>query len=253
MDDSNTFYVRRQGRTDGPWTVSKLKSEIALRKLGKHHEISTDKIVWRRAGELDELFSIDIKRKSLAKTASIDSSEQGAILATPQASAAASEWYYCTHNNQQIGPVTILELTDAVMTGRCPLDGLAWREGFGDWLPIEDVPEIRAVLYASGPGGGTDTTATRFISAPLQATRSKRAVFSIAIGLGSLFLSWIPFAGFAGLIAVIFGSLAVLEIRKSNGQKNGMLLAVLGIATGALAILVGLLLLIGLAAWVYWR
>src|SRR5262249_52919728 len=145
-----------------------------------------------------------------------------------------------------------LELVDAVMTGKVSLDGLAWRDGFGDWLPIEDVPEIRAVLDAQDAGGGTDTAATRFIAPAVQSIRSQKAIVALGIGLLSLFLSWIPFTGFLGFFAMILGGFAIYEIRQSSGQKNGMPLAIAGVATGAFGVLGALLTLLGLAVWFFW-
>jgi hypothetical protein len=58
--------------------------------------------------------------------------------------------------------------------------------------------------------------------------------------------------GFVGFIAMILGGYGAYEIRQSHGQKNGMPFAIAGIVTGALAVLGGLLVLLGLAAWFFW-
>src|SRR4051794_30326702 len=101
MEDSRIFFVRRRGRIEGPWSILKLKAEVSLHKLGKHHEISSDRIAWRRAGELAELWVSEVRHKTLAKTGAGVSHQPAAITAAPQGSAAAAEWYYCTDNNQQ--------------------------------------------------------------------------------------------------------------------------------------------------------
>jgi uncharacterized protein DUF4339 len=252
MEDTRTFYVRRRGRIEGPWTILKLKAEVALYKLGKHHEVSTDKVAWSRAGEIKELFATDVKRKSLGKTTAEEVPDQNAITTAPYGSAATAEWYYCTDENQQVGPISLLELVEAVMTGKVALDGLAWRDGFGDWLPIEDVPEIRAVLDAQDAGGGTDTAATRFVAPAVLNTRSQKATIALGIGLASMFLAWIPFTGFLGFFAIVLGGFAIREIRQSNGQKTGVPLAIAGMVTGALGVLGALLTLFGLAIWLFW-
>jgi hypothetical protein len=245
MEEQQVYYVRRRGRTEGPWPLSKLKSEVALQKLGKHHEVSNDGANWRRASELFELFSSEIKKKTLGK---IEPPPNGNILIAPPGpiSTAAMDWYYSVDSNQQVGPLTLLRLVDAVIQGQCPLDALVWREGYGDWLPMEDVPEIMSVL--NGAGGGANTAATRFVPLVEVAVRSQKALIALTVGVIAMMFSWVPLAGFTGIAAIAIGSWAAYEIRKSASQTSGMSLAIAGIATGTVACAVAVVILIGLAA-----
>ena len=57
-----------------------------------------------------------------------------------------SQWYISV-NGQQIGP---LSEEDAVARAKNNPGGHAWKEGFGEWKPINQIPE----LYAGGPVPG---------------------------------------------------------------------------------------------------
>jgi hypothetical protein len=249
MEESQSYFVRRQGHRDGPWSTAKLKSEIALQKLGKHHEISTDGMTWRRAGEFTDLFATDVPRKTLGKLS--NAAPSGQVLSAPPGSAAAADWYYCVDGDRQVGPIPLPQLIDAVMKGECPLDTLVWKEGYGDWLPAEEVPEIMSVLNYSGHTPGSVTTATQVIQTAPPLQRAPKAIAALMIGLAAFFLSWVPFLGFGGIVAVFVGSLAIIDIRRSNGRQIGTAMAVCGMLLGLAGVLVAILILIGITAAVF--
>jgi hypothetical protein len=76
--------------------------------------------------------------------------------------------------------------------------------------------------------------------APVPATNGK-ATAALITGVSTLVLSWCCGLGLVGGVAIFLGLRARREIRLSNGAESGEGLAVAGIVTGALAVLVALL------------
>lgn len=60
------------------------------------------------------------------------------------------------HAGPVSGPLTTAELVRAVLAGRVPRSASAWTEGMPAWIPVTEIPEVRAAL-----GRGFDGMATR--------------------------------------------------------------------------------------------
>ena len=71
-----------------------------------------------------------------------------------------------------------------------------------------------------------------------------KATASMITGVSTLVLSWCCGLGLVGLVAVFLGLRARTEIRLSGGAQSGDGLAIVGIVTGVIAALVGLLTLV---------
>jgi hypothetical protein len=57
------------------------------------------------------------------------------------------EWYIKLKDRTE-GPLTKLDLK---MDPRVTPDTLAWRSGMPDWLPIEDIPELKDIFEEAAP------------------------------------------------------------------------------------------------------
>jgi hypothetical protein len=71
-----------------------------------------------------------------------------------------------------------------------------------------------------------------------------KATASLVTGIASLVLSWCCGLGLVGIVAVVLGVKARAEIRDSGGRQQGDGLALGGIITGAIAAVLGLLILV---------
>ena len=58
-----------------------------------------------------------------------------------------SQWYL-SYGGQQVGPMSLAE---ASKRARANPNGHAWREGFPEWLPINDVAELTTLGSSIGP------------------------------------------------------------------------------------------------------
>ena len=72
-------------------------------------------------------------------------------------------------------------------------------------------------------------------------TANGKATGALVTGIATLVLSWCCGAGVLGLIAIVLGVKARSEIRASGGRQTGDGMAVAGIVTGGIAVLIGVL------------
>lgn len=251
MADSENYYVRRQGRVDGPWNVDKLRSEIKLRKLGRHHEVSLDGTQWQRAQDINGLFSAASLRKSVkglsSSTPELELEVDENYVFSTELSDDSNGWY-CSIADQQRGPMSRSDLIAILTGGQATLDDLVWREGFSGWMPVESVPELMTVLDSSSRVGTVPLAdATQMISK--KARTSWLAILSLAAGIAIFLLSWLPVVGLLGFIPVVTSSIAIYRVRASNGTLTGIGLAIAGLVLGMLSLAVGIIVLLGFAAW----
>ena len=233
MNPDTLYYVRRQGRVEGPWSLDKLRSEVRLRKLARYHEVSTDSRSWQPASTLAELFARTEVRKVLGgnQTAAAPADEP------KQEAAAEPAIWYCDSNGKQAGPMTQTQLGELVSAGGLRLDDLVWRDGFPDWLPFEDVPELQVLLETgnSRTSQAGDTEATRVVTMQSSQPKVSALTWTSSIsGCVLFFLSCLPGVGFLGILPLATGGYSAYKIRSTGGK--GMGFAIAGIVLGLLAI-----------------
>lgn len=254
MPENDSYVLRRQGRTDGPWPMRKLRAEVEIHKLGRHHEVSIDGgATWVRADQIEGLFpsvpAAGRRPGGPGGSTALDSeiSNDGAPANPEVKSGEGAVWYYYT-NDEQNGPVTIIELAEAVVEGVCDLDALVWKEGMADWVPAEQIPQIVAVLE-NPTSDGSATAQTRFIQAATSGgTPSSQATIGLGVSVTALLLSWVPLVGFVGVIGAALGGLAYRRMRSQGGLTRFPPVPIAAVACGALAVIVALLVTLALIA-----
>ncbi len=60
-----------------------------------------------------------------------------------------STWYVAA-NGKSIGPLSTAQLAASIASGQYSASTLVWRDGFADWLPASDVPELNNPAAATG-------------------------------------------------------------------------------------------------------
>ena len=101
--------------------------------------------------------------------------------------------------------------------------------GYGQGYGQPDVPAY-GPSYGGPPPG----------YAPVLPTNTK-ATAALITGITTLVLSWCCGLGVLGLVAVVLGMKGRSEVRQSQGTQTGEGLALAGIITGAIAVVIGLL------------
>jgi len=83
--------------------------------------------------------------------------------ATP-ASASVDEWYVGI-DGTPTGPISIATMRETASTGKITLESLVWRDGFEEWKPLREFPEL-AALVAEANQTALATEALKTIPAP---------------------------------------------------------------------------------------
>jgi hypothetical protein len=149
---SDSFYFRVRGEVKGPFSREQIVSLIRKKRLGRHHELSTDAVIWTRAGEVDGLFeSIAPAREEpevgYATAVPETDSKQDTGAAQRSSSSGSSseddddEWHYAKGRNT-LGPISSNELRAMLATGRLLGSDRVWNSSLADWLPAEDLPQF---------------------------------------------------------------------------------------------------------------
>ena len=172
------------------------------------------------------------------------------------------DWYYGV-DEQQLGPVSEQDLRAKITSGEIDPDALVWKEGMDDWLQVRQVPEMLSAATgdigssvarpASGPASSGGASASRYLNNPASVTlgggstgnttygptqkTSGLAIAALCLGIGGLMLCQI--LSFGG---VICGHMALRQIKESNFEVGGKGMALAGLITGYL----GIVLLIGI-------
>jgi prepilin-type processing-associated H-X9-DG protein len=131
-------------------------------------------------------------------------------------------------DGKEYGPVTADLLRQWISEGRTNARSLIKPEGAADWQTVGSIPEF-AALFATAPGGGL---AQPLAEAPGPARTSGLAITSLVLGILGLFT-----CGITSLVGLIMGILALVKVNRSGGQLSGKGLAIAGICTSALFLL----------------
>lgn len=234
MTETQQFFVRRRGRVEGPWSLEKLAAEVSLRKLGRHHELSTDKVDWFRASQVEELFPIvEAKRTPRVVDAKIGSAstEEDEYELEPDETLV---WYYYS-GDEQCGPVPGTELAYMLEHGQLLGNDLVWREGLDDWLSVEQIPELAWQLKSHEQFDPIDVSdANRSRKVDLETDGYATTSFNLAIVF--LLLGFFPFIGILSAIPITIGILSLRRISRSAGSLGGKGLAIAAISIGAVTI-----------------
>lgn len=137
-------------------------------------------------------------------------------------------WFYAKDGSKE-GPVSLEELQTILRENVVPLTTLVWTEGMDQWRPAHEVPELGAGgarrLIQPAPGVG------HYAGPPHS---SGLAIASMVLGIVGILA--IPLV--ASIAAVICGHLARSQIRAGEGRVGGEGMALTGLITGYLGILI---------------
>lgn len=121
--------ARRPGATSGGSSVGPHPS----RPRTQHHQPGAAASTLAPAGSA---LGADFRRQSLAP-----SDARPSVL---------DQWHVAI-NDVPVGPMRREEVSRKIATGAVSAESLAWREGFDDWRPVRDIPELSALLRRAEP------------------------------------------------------------------------------------------------------
>lgn len=155
-------------------------------------------------------------------------------------------WFYAK-DGEQHGPVEADDLRSRRKSGELSNETLVWKEGMAQWSPLGEVLELREPV----PGGSAIETGSPEIApaqapapaqmpqpapnlvAPMQ--QNTMALVSMILGILSIALCM---QALTGIPAVICGHMARKQFRNSPVPQTGEGMALTGLITGYLGILI---------------
>lgn len=253
------YYVRSRGRVQGPFTLDELKMRAKRRKLSRFEQVSTDQVNWSPASQFAEIFppppppppptppaeaivvepateqkasdTQPVQQEAEAADAYPISAEQSPVEAKPPEP--DQLWHYI-RNDQEEGPVPFSQLQSLASQGLLGPGDFIWSEGMPGWI---EAREVDGVFPVSSSWWQVCQGGDRTAICPM-------AVASFVLGL--LGTSCLFFLG--SIAAVVFGHIALSQIRQSGNTLSGRGLAIAGLILGYVVVIAGTL--IGVVALV---
>jgi hypothetical protein len=233
---SEQIYIRSRGRIQGPFSEEQLKLMARKSQFSRMHEVSKDGVTWSRASASPELFAtVSEANPNTTKSPVVDIPP---VVGATSPSTGHQSWYYHQFGATK-GPVDFSRLQQLADAGEVVGEDLVWKEGMPEWIHAGRVPGLLrpTEVSAHAKAAAEPTVPQSHYAGMAEPPRvSGLAVASLVLGILWLF-------GIGSLLAVIFGAVALHQIRISHGRVTGTGLAVAGLTLG---ILFGALQIIGM-------
>jgi hypothetical protein len=175
-------------------------------------------------------------------------------------------WFYAKNGSQQ-GPLSTDEIKSRIAMGEIGSDDLAWSEGMSDWMPIQQIPQLKIEAPASkeapppvmgAPSQFPSPTPYQTPASPAspaqmipgQAPSQGMAIASMVCGIVGLILCCTGyFSAAIAITAVALGHVAISRNKQNPVANGGKGMARAGLILGYLGLLFSIL-MIGLDIWV---
>ncbi len=226
---SDSYYVRIRGEVKGPVARSELMSQIRKKRMGRHHEVSTDAVNWMRAGDVPDLFEPVVAIREIVEPEPEQSSSTASRQSGPRrgSNEAANdsppnkeiEWFYAKGRNR-LGPISESELRTMLATGRVSGGDLVWNDSLEDWIAAASLPQFAGI--SSIPTEETSTPSNE------DGFQRRATFFQVLLGLSQ-------------------GA----DLPEKAGWKFPNLTRYLSIAEGSVRVLFIVFLVLTCAGWIY--
>ena len=238
---ANNYWIRNRGKTQGPYSLERLKQLVERGQLNPTVQISEDGVTWERPNAYPELFSGMLQgSQGSDPTENAASQESGYSLGETASNDlygndSAKTWRYA-ENGRTSQPVAFQEIQRLVSFGMISPDGLVWNESMPNWVKAKDVPGLvpRAAQPSAEPASRTPA-----ISVPAAAPLSQFAIVSFVCGMVG-----VAAAPFFGIPALIFGYIGLYGRPLRSGRLRGKGLAITGIVAGWFCVVALIVLLV---------
>lgn len=235
MPMNDSYYVRMQGRSLGPYALDRLRQMTRKGQVGKMHEVSTDGVSWAPASSFPEIFERPVESAAFAPAVTATDVQQGNPTgATPVVAPAPVEpqWYYAVNGSQQ-GPISKAQLIALMRAGTVSAADHVFREGSADWTLAGEVGELASALGPQLPsaGGGGPGLGIDAFCRECGAGVNRRAIMCPKCG-APVVQEALPPVG--GGFEVQFPSAATPARRSSGEQKSKTTAALLALLVGGL-------------------
>ena len=150
-------------------------------------------------------------------------------------------WYFELNGTQQ-GPAETEQILQRLRNGELGPNTLVWREGMGDWQPLNTVAELmqenQALPASPAPVvGGMVQPPQGQPGVGMMPTQNGMALTSMILAICSVVFTFACFVGFILAIpAVILGHIARKQIREGAHMQTGDGMALAGLIIGYIVI-----------------
>lgn len=148
---TDRYYIRIRGEVKGPLTREQITTQVRRKRVGRHHELSTDAMNWQKAGEMTEFFepAVASRERAAAEPAPVETLQLNPDEAPDHESTEATEEWFYTKGGNKLGPVAASDIQMWLSTGGLSLTDLVWNEAFENWIPAGDLPQFSNVAGAN--------------------------------------------------------------------------------------------------------
>jgi len=270
------YFIRARGKVMGPFSLERLQTMRNRGQLSRIHEVSTDKQSWQTAASFISSATATADGNSSNNQEPDpqgDASQPSSDSRPPDPAGNKAAWYYHVAGEMN-GPVNIMDLRSLVSSRQLTSEELVWREGFADWVPISDVPELKHLtagtqvtpntsqpVIQTSPGVSGNQSSSQHMPHPRTSGLAITGISLGVLGLSFSVLSGVALMlssvavlllvglalafGFLSIFSIIFSAVALKDISQSRGSLTGKGLANAGLTTGILGT-------IGWAIWLFY-
>ena len=230
---SDQLFIRIRGNIKGPLTAEQIRVQAHRGRFGRHNEISEDGINWIRASSRPDLFPASAqpkvrKKQEVEVVSEAETEDQLSdsyeLMATPDTE--HKIWYYSEGSERQ-GPISFSQLQSLALSGELKPDNYVCQEGMQEWELSSDIPGLfltpqivtQPIAEAVDVNQVDQSEYTR--TAPM-------AVASLVLGLVGFNIIFL----LGSILAVIFGHIALKQIKQAGGKLSGRGMAIAGLLLG---------------------
>lgn len=160
---TDLYYVRIRGSVVGPFRPEQVRQLVERGKIGRLHELSTDRQTWRPLRDFPELVVPAAAAAGGPSTPPADDAQPAPGDAqTPPVS--RQDWYY-DEGGQPAGPVDQAGIAALVASGRITPSTLVWTPGMKTWQPLQQTP-LASLLPDLPVQNGSPSAATQGYPGP---------------------------------------------------------------------------------------
>lgn len=141
---NETYYLRWKSQVSGPFPLDDIRAMLLDGRISKHHQISTDQIVWTPLQDSDDFRAICRPTPTPTQTAAYANAAPGTAngpeklrLKQLDDDSGPERWYYAAEG-QSAGPITLAELRELVEAGSISPDCPICREGEQRWVQVRE-------------------------------------------------------------------------------------------------------------------
>lgn len=245
---SDQLFIRIRGNVKGPLSAEQIRIQAHRGRFGRHNEISEDGINWIRASSRPDLFPASAQPKVRKKqeeevVSEAETEDQLAdsyeLMESPENE--QKNWYYSQDSERQ-GPISFSQLQSLAESGKLKPNDYVCQEGMQEWDLSCNIPG----LYSTPQTVAQPVRETVSVNQVGQSEFTRTAPMAVAslvlglVGFNVIFL-------LGSILAVIFGHVALKQIKQAGGELSGRGMAIAGLLLGYGVIFVCLIVIIVLA------